>query len=167
MSVLGHGRGVVGRDDDQVNSGAAQVTQRKLRGAGHRPGVERGDLILAQVGVDKKGGGEILGVDGDARGINPLVFEPALIIAKILACRAEQIGLRPEQAQAVGNVGGAASALAAHRVHQETHAQGVQLVRQDMIGKVAGEGHDVIIGQRSGNNDSHRSCNSSYALPPL
>src|SRR5262245_6398617 len=57
LGVLHHRTRIVWRDDRQV--AAAERPERQLAGVGHRPGIERGDLVVGLIGRAEKRGGEL------------------------------------------------------------------------------------------------------------
>ncbi len=89
------------------------------------------------------------------RAIDPVRLEPRAIFAKILANRPDQEGSLPQESQIVGDVGSGSTSAPGERIDQERHAQDVHLVRQDVIAKPAGENHDVVIGDRTGDENPH------------
>ncbi len=121
----------------------------------HGARVEGGDLVVLQVGVDEARRGEVAVDDLDAVGVDPLAFEPGAILGEVLADGADDLGLLAEQGEVVGDVGRRAASEPLHRVDQERHAQDVHLLGEDVVLEMAGEDHDVIVGDRPGDDDAH------------
>jgi len=112
-----------------------------------------GNLVVVQVGVDEERGGELILDLHDARGVHPLALQPLAIVAKIRAGRGHDAWPFAQQGQVVGDVAGAASPLLAHGIHQETEADGLDLLWQNVVREVAWKRHQVVVGQGTGDND--------------
>ena len=84
-----------------------------------------------------------------------MVVEPFAILAKILPGRRHKQGPLPQQRQIIRDVGRAAATLLLHGFDQETQADVVQLIRQDVLAEAAGKRHDVIKRNGTGDDDCH------------
>jgi hypothetical protein len=153
IGILHHGAGIVGRHDRQI--AVADAAERELAGVGHRARVERRDLVVVLVGAAEEGRRELAGHLHDVRGVDAGRLEPAPIFAEVLAGRRHEKGALAEQGQGVRDVRRAAAAPLVHRVHEEAQADAVDVLRQQVLGEPAGKRHQVIEGNRSGNNESH------------
>src|SRR5690606_24390224 len=60
-----------------------------------------------------------------------------------------------EQRQRVGDVRRAAAAPLVHGVDQEAEAHPVHVLRQEVFREPAGKRHQVVVGDRSGDDDAH------------
>ena len=98
-------------------------------GLGHCASVERYDLVVRLIGVDKAQGGELVVDQLDTRGVNALVFHPSAVLAKILAGGRHNQRSLAQQCQGVGDIAGYPTAHAAHRIDQEADGQHMNLVR--------------------------------------
>jgi hypothetical protein len=107
-----------------------------------------------QVGDDEalRGVG-VLGRD-EAAGIDA----PALVVVQVgtevVADHADGHRLAAHQLVVVGDVAGAAAVLAAHARRQEGQVDLVNLVRKDVVGELAFEHHDGVVGHRGGNGSA-------------
>ena len=153
LGIRDHRARIVRRDDCQLR--VLRVAKRQLPGVGHGARVERRDLVVGGVGAAEERGRE-LAVDLLAeRRVDARRLEPLPVVAEVLARRAHEVGLFAEQRQRVGDVRGASAAPLVHRVHQEAHAQPVQMLGQDLLGELAGERHQVVVRNRTGHDDLH------------
>ena len=123
----------------------------------HRARMEGGDLVVVAVGHDHRLRG--VACPSTARTNSVLDAQRAQALAgssaPSLPTAAIGSGSPPSSLQAVGDVAGAAAELAPQRRHQERHVQDVQLVRQDLLGEAAREGHDGVEGERSADHGCH------------
>src|SRR5262249_36066048 len=60
-----------------------------------------------------------------------------------------------EQGERVGDVRRAAAAPLVHRVDEEAEADPVHVFRQEMLGELPRKRHQVVVGDRSGDDDFH------------
>ena len=124
-------------------------------GLGHGTGVEGRDLVVVAVGHDHGlGGVGVVQLTHIAR-LDAQSAHAAQVAGAILAHGGHGQGLAAKQLQAVGDVAGTATEIAAQRRHQERHVQDVQLLRQDLIGKLALKTHDGVKGEGTANQCSH------------
>ena len=143
LGAFHHGARIFRRDDDQI-SAANFFFQREFVGAGHCAGVKGSDLVIVQIGVDKERGGKEVGNLDHGRGVHSLRFQPGAVLAKILPGGPYHHRPFAQQRQRVGDVGSYPPVPFLHPVHQKAHAQPVDLVRQDVLGKAAGKGEEII-----------------------
>ena len=129
--------------------------KREISGAGHRAGVETGDLVTVLVCADEEGGGEQVGFVADERGIYPMLLQPGAVLAEVLSHGAHHARALAQERQVVGDVGRTPAPLPSHLVHQKTDGEVLDLVGQDVLGEAAREGHQVVIGDRTGDDDVH------------
>ena len=151
----GHRVGGVGGDQDEVGLAEAQPVQRARRRVLHRPGIKGGDLVVLEVGVDEARRGEVPLDDLDPLGDDPLRLQPGPVLGEVLPDRTDDLGPLPHQGQVVGDIRRRAPPELLHRVDQERHAQDVHLLGEDVVLEMAREDHDVIVSNRSGDDDSH------------
>jgi hypothetical protein len=91
----------------------------------------------------------------------PAVLTPLeSIVAEVLANSGNDLGTLAHQREVVGDIGGGPPLEPLHRIDQERNAEDVHLVGKDVVLKMAREDHDVIVGDRSGDNDSHERFSS-------
>ena len=152
--IFFHGAGVVGGDDGQFGMGSV-FGKAQFGGVGHRPRVKTGDLVLSLVGVDEEGGAKIAGDFEGGGGVYAVGFQPCAVGAEVVPGRGHHQGTAAQQPQVIGDVGGSSAPLLVHGFDQEAQADVVQLVGQDMVGKFAGEGHEVIVGDGACDNNFH------------
>jgi len=119
--------------------------------------VERGDLVVVQVGGDERLRGEQLVdhldvVEADAAG-----FEVLAVGAEVGADGGHRNRVAAQQLEVVGDVAGTAAELAPHARDQERDVQDVDLVRQDVVLELVGEHHDGVVSQRTADQRRHRS----------
>ncbi|VDG31421.1 hypothetical protein MUDAN_DOGOELCO_03411 [Lactiplantibacillus mudanjiangensis] len=121
----------------------------------HRAGVERGDLVVVEVGRDHRLRGERVRNLRDMRCRDTELVQVVHIRARILADRAHDDGLAAEHLQREGDVACAATELPAHGRHQEGNVQDVDLVGQDVFAEVSVERHDGVVGNRAADHAGH------------
>src|SRR5439155_24049701 len=82
-------------------------------------------------------------------------FEPASVVAEVFAgCRHQKRPLA-QQGEGVGDVWPAAAAPLLHRVDEKADTQSIQMFRQDVLGELPGERHQVVEGDGAGHDDFH------------
>ncbi len=148
---------VVGADQHQVEAADAVGDRLELdaAGLGHGAGVERGDLVVVLV----RGAHEARGVPGlgdvDGPAVHVVALQPAAVLGEVRAGRADQDRAQAEHAHAEGDVRRDAAAADVEGVDQEGQRHGVQLLGDQLVGEPAGEGHQVVGRDRTGDGDTH------------
>ena len=155
LRVLHHGRRIVGRDDRQV--ARAGLLERELRGVRHRARVERGDLVVVAVAAAEERRAELARDLADERRVDAVLLEPLAVLREVLAGRRHQHRPLAQQGQRVGDVGRTPAPSPVHRIDQEAQADPRQVVGQDVLGEGARERHQVVVGNRTGDDDAHGS----------
>jgi hypothetical protein len=105
--------------------------------AGHRTRVKAGNLVLGAVRVDEKGSCKAVVADHQQGGVHTLFAEPVAVFACIQPGAGHQARAFVQQCERVGDVGRTPAVHATHVVDKETQADALELVGQDMLGKVA------------------------------
>lgn len=157
LGVPEHALGVVGADQDQVQAAHAVRDGLQLDQAGlaHRARVEGADLVVVGVrGAHEAGGVQGLG-DADRVGVDAVPVEPVAVLGEVGTRGADQDRLRAELAHAEGDVRADAAPAYVEVVDQEGERDRVQLVRDELVGEAAGEGHEVVGGDGAGDCDAH------------
>ena len=140
-----------------ARSQARRVAKRQLAGVGHRAGVERRDLVVVGVGAAEERRRELPGHVLHERRVDARRLEPAPVVVEILTGRRHQRGPLAEQRQRVGDVRRAAAAALVHRVDEKTQAHPRHVLRQEVLGELPGKRHQVVEGDRAGDDDGHDS----------
>jgi hypothetical protein len=157
LRVPDHGRRVVRADQDQIEAAGPLVHRRQLdvAGLGHRPGVERGDLVEVVIGGADEAGrvGHLADVHRTAVDVVPL--EPGPVVGEVGTHRADQDRAQAELAHAERDVAGHAAAPDHQVVDEEGQRDLVQLVGDELVGEPAREVHQVVGGDRAGDGDLH------------
>ena len=151
--MLEHAFAAVGRDDRQAHVLGVQhaVGVRMV----HRARMECRDLVVVQVGGDEGLGGKAAGDGLDVGGGKAVAVQPLGVVGEVLADRCHDQRIAAEQLQVVGNVAGGAAEFAAHFRYQESDVENVDFFGQDMVLEPVLEQHDVVIGQRTADQDMH------------
>lgn len=157
LGVAEHRLGVVGTDEDEVEAvdPVGHRLEFDLAGLAHRARVEGADLVVVGVGgAHEAGGVQGLG-DADGRGVDAVPVEPGAVLVEVEARGADEDRLGAELAHAEGDVRTDASPAHVEVVDQEGERDRVQLVRDELVGEAAGEGHEVVGGDGAGDCDAH------------
>ena len=93
----------------------------------------------------------------DQRRVDAGRLEPLPVLAEVLAGRRHQQRPLAEQRQRVGDVRRAAAAPLVHRVDEEAQADAVHVLRQEVLGELPRKRHQVVEGDRTGDDDVHDS----------
>ena len=155
LDVLQHRLAAVRRDDAECRFG--DVAHVVLERAHHRARMERGDLVVVEIGRDERLRGVEIGELLDAVEADAAAREVLAVRREILADGRHRQRIGAEQLEVVGDIAGAAAELAAHARHEERHVQDVHLVRQDVVLELVLEHHDGVVGQRAADEGRHRS----------
>jgi hypothetical protein len=152
-----HALGVVGGDQHEVGRTDLRHDRRELHqpGLAHRPGIEGGELRHRAV----RGAHEtrrVPGVgDAHVRAVDAVPLEPAAVVGEVLTGRADQHRTQPEAAQAEAHVGGHSPAPDLEVVDQEGDRDLVELVDDQGVLEPSGEGHQVVGGDGSADQQGH------------
>ncbi|MDQ1020190.1 hypothetical protein QFZ43_006739 [Streptomyces afghaniensis] len=157
LGVAEHGLRVVGADGDQVETADAVGDGLQLDEAGlaHGSGVEGADLVVVGVGGAHEAGGVQRVGDADGVGVDAVPVEPGPVVVEVRARGADQDRAGAELSHAERDVRGDAAAADVELVDQERQRDRVQLVRYELVGEAAGEGHEVVVGDGAGDCDAH------------
>ncbi len=122
----------------------------------HRAGMERGDLIVVEVGGNECLGG-VLRFDGPhvihryARSL-----EPVPVRLKIPADRGHGVSAVAQEPEVIGDVTCTAAEFAAHPGYEERDVQDMQLLGEDVVAKTVAEHHDRVVSDRATNERGPR-----------
>ena len=120
----------------------------------HRTGVESGDLVVVQVGSDERLRGELPRYPGK-QPPECRVPKPLQVRLDVLPDGRHDQRLFAKELQVVADIPRRATELAAHLGCQEAHVQDVQLIGEEMMAEAIGEHHDSVVGDRSGDENTH------------
>lgn len=152
-----HGLGVVRGDQDKVQPAGPRDDrpQVDLARLGHRPRVEGGDLVLGPVGrTDEPGGVERL-ADAHRVGVHAVVLQPDPVRLEVGADRAHESGTEPEDTEPEGDVRCHSAAPDLQVVGEERQGDPVEPVGEQLLAEPAGEGHQMVGGDGTGDSDTH------------
>ena len=93
-----------------------------------------------------------------ARRVHPVALEPLAILLEVFPDGRHDDRAFSEQSQGVGDVGGDAAPPSDQAVDQEGQAEAIEPVGQDVVAKAAGEGHQVVEGDGTGQDEVHADC---------
>ena len=132
----------------------ARCPRRRRRGsrasAFIAPGMERGDLVVVEVGDDERLRGERAAAScARRRCAMPSASSRSRYARAVVAERRHHDRLAAERLQVVRDVARAAAPFAAHLADLERHRQHVRLVGQDVAREAVGEHHDGVEGERA------------------
>ena len=124
----------------------------------HRTRVERGDLVAVPVGRDERGRGADVIAAEDAGRIDPFGFERGGVVDEIAPAHggAEDRPLT-EHRHREGDVRSRAAAALFEPFDEDRDVELVGLLGQDVVAEAAGELHDRVECDRSGDGDSSHS----------
>ena len=152
--VLQHRFAAVGADDAEFH--VRHVAHVVLIRAHHRAGMERGDLVVVEIGGDERLRGVQVVDHLDVRQVDAATFEVLAVRREILSDRAHRQRFAAEQFQVVADVARTAAEFLAHARHEERHVQHVHLVGQDVVLELILEHHDGVVGERTADQSRHR-----------
>ena len=117
--------------------------------------MERGDLVVVEVGGDERGRGVDVIAPQHRGGVHPLGLERGREPVEVVRADrgAEQRSLA-EQCHGVRDVRRRAAAPALEMVDQERDVEQMRLVGQDVVAESPVEDHDGVEGDRSGHGDA-------------
>jgi hypothetical protein len=145
--VVDHSLAPVRRDDAEAHT-VDGIDPVQVRGV-HRPRMERGDLVVVEIGGDVGLRGVAVGHAGDVAPVDAAAIEPVCVGSKVLTDGRHRQRPATQQVQAVGDVAGAATELPAHLGHVERDVQDVHLVRENVVLEPVLEDHDGVVGNRA------------------
>ena len=90
----------------------------------------------------------------DQRRVDAGRLEPLPVVAEVLAGRRHQQRPLAEQRQRVRDVRRAAAAPLVHRVDEEAEADALHVLGQEVLGELPGKRHQVVEGDRAGDDDA-------------
>lgn len=105
-------------------------------------------------GADEARGVQHLG-DPDGLGVDAVPVKPGPVLVEVGARGPDQDGRRAELAHAEGDVRAHAAPAYVQIVDQEGEGDRVQLIRDQLVGEAAGEGHEVVGGDGARDSDTH------------
>jgi len=120
--------------------------------------VKRGDLVVVEVGGDERLGGERLGYLAHVVEVDVEALEALEVEQRIVSNCAHDQGVGAQAFQVVGDIPGAAAELASELGNEKGHVEDVDLLGKDVLAEVAGEHHDVVVGNRTADQDAHDSA---------
>ncbi len=143
--MLDHAVAAVRRDGADLDRALVGLLHDVLgMGEAHRARMERGDLVVVQVGGDVGLGGVAVRHHLEELARDAVLVHPGFIGAEVMADGGHGQGIAAQQAEVVSDIAGGAAEFAAQLGHQEGHIQDVHLVRQDFVLELAGEHHDGV-----------------------
>ena len=154
---------VVRADQHQVEAADALGDGLQLDEAGlaHGARVEGADLVVVGVrGADETGRVQDLG-DADGVGVHAVPVEPGAVLVEVGARGADQDRVRAELPHAERDVRADTAPADVEVVDEEGEGDRVQLIRDQLVGEAAGEGHEVVGGDGAGDCDTHGVVTSS------
>ncbi len=84
-----------------------------------------------------------------------MLFQPGKISFKIFSYGSQYYWPFVEQAEGLGDIAGSAAKLLHHAVYGKANIQNVNLIRENMIGKLPRKVHDAVIREGARNVDVH------------
>lgn len=152
-----HRLGVVRADEDEVESAdpVGDRLQLDQPGLAHRARVEGADLVVVGVrGAHEARGVQHLG-DPHGLGVDAVPVQPGAVLVEVGARRADQDRAGAELPHAEADVRAHTASADVEVVDKEGEGDRVQLVRDQLVGETAGEGHEVVGGDGAGDCDTH------------
>src|ERR671936_1891453 len=146
--MLQHAFLSVGRDDGKARTKLARdvIFVSEI----HRSWVERGDLVVVEIGGDESLRGELPRDLLEERRADVEAPQALEIRTAVLADGSHQQRRLAEKLQVVRNVSRRPAELATHLRRQKAHVEDVQLVGQQMVSEAIREYHDRVVGDRAG-----------------
>ncbi|MCY1375942.1 hypothetical protein D9M69_633950 [compost metagenome] len=89
------------------------------------------------------------------RGVHAQRLHARQVFLAVVAQRGQRHGVCAQLPQAIRDVAGATTVLAAQGGNQKRHVEDVQLAGQDLLGKATLERHDGVESKRSANKNGH------------
>src|SRR5690606_20877641 len=126
-----------------------------LPGLAHRPGVERGDLVVVPVGGAQEAGRVVQLRHVHRVAVDPVAFQPGPVVGEVMAHRADEDRPQPQAGHAETDVRGDAAAPDLQVVDEEGQRHPVHLVGHELVAEPTGEGHQMIGRDRTGYGDAH------------
>lgn len=163
LRVAEHALRVVRADQHQIEAADALGDGLQLDEAGlaHGARVEGADLVVVGVrGADEAGRVQDLG-DADGVGVHAVPVEPGAVLVEVGARGADQDRVRAQLPHAERDVRADTAPADVEVVDEEGEGDRVQLIRDQLVGEAAGEGHEVVGGDGAGDCDTHGVVTSS------
>jgi hypothetical protein len=113
----------------------------------HGARMERGDLVIGQIGRDERLGRVGASNLADMAAIDAQTAQALAVNLKIIPYRRHDHWLARQQFHRVRDIAGATTKLPTHFRNQERDIQDVNLVRQDVISEMVVKDHDAVIGE--------------------
>ena len=157
IGVTQHPLRIIGTDDDQIDAPEPVVDgeQFNIPGLAHRTGVERSDLIRVLIrGANEPCRLMHLG-DMNAVGVYTMTLQPGAVVGEVRPDGTDEHRLQSQHPHAEGDVRRDASAPDLEGIHKKGQGDPIELVRDQRVGKPTREGHEVISGDGSGDDDIH------------
>ena len=153
LGMLLHGLLAIRRNDGHRG---ARVERHGVEvGLGHGARVKGRELVLAPVRHDHALCGVAVRQHGNMVCGDAELAQPFEVVAAILADRGHRNRLSAELLDGIGHVGSTSPEVAAHARRQEGDIELVDLIGEDMVGKVAVEFHEHVEGHGAGNQNRH------------
>jgi hypothetical protein len=121
--MLQHAFPPVRRDDAELD--ALRLVHVVRVRVVHRPGMERGDLVVVEIGRDERLRGEGVGDPADVALRQAQFLQPVVVGLVIIPHRRHDERLAPQHLEGVGDVAGAAAELAPQVGHEKRDVQDV------------------------------------------
>ena len=122
----------------------------------HGAYLERCNLVIIQVRSDKTLRGICIVNDSQVAQIDVVLFQPFPVCCKISPHRTHRQTVRVQQFHIIDYIAAATAELALHVGHHEANVQHVNFIRQYVVLKTPGKHHDVIIGEGTADECSHK-----------
>ena len=156
VRMLPHGIAAIGRDDADADAFAffARIDLVVVR-IGHGTGMKTGDLVVGFVRHDGAQCGVAAVVHIDQTGVDAHFLKTIQIVPRIWAHSRHGQGIAAQKLEAIGGIARAAAVFFAHARHVKRHIELVNLIGQDLLGKVAAKTQDGVDGHRAANDGRH------------
>ncbi len=156
-----HAVAAVGRNHAQLEVAGVEhaVVMREV----HRARVECGDLVVVQVGGDKRLCGVAPRHVAHMVGAQAESLQALAVRAEVVTDGGHDASVSAQAMEVVGDVAGGATVLPTHLRYQKRHVEHVQLVGKDVFTEAVRENHDGVEGERTTNQNGH--CNSRASMP--
>ena len=130
----------------------------------HRARVKSRDLVVCRVGHDHGLGGVNIAPLHDVRCADAFGVQVFGVICTVIAQCRDDLRLPAQQMQGVGDIARAATKFAPQLGHKKRDIQFMDLIGQDLVGKLAAKIHDAVKSQRATNHRCHRVVLFSLAI---
>src|SRR5215469_5037426 len=150
-----HRRRIAGAYQYEIGD-AGQGADIKTDVFAHRAWIKGCDLVQVRVGRADEPRRVELGRLPHQTGVHAVLLQPEPVVGEVAAHSADQERIKAEAAEAECDVGGYPATAYLEVRHQERQRDLVQLVRDELVGEAAWEGHQVIGGDRASHGYAHR-----------